>query len=111
MAPVIHAVPRPEWSPLPHTGCVGVEVKVLLGLPHLNIALLRFAPGGTIHEHAADFDIDVICLEGRGMTSVSGEPAALQQGERVRWPAGAAHRLWAEDQSCITLMVEHPPRP
>jgi quercetin dioxygenase-like cupin family protein len=107
----IQPVPRPAWSPLPFEGCVGVEGKVLLRLPHLSVVLLRLAPGGTIHEHAADIDIDVICLEGEGKTSVDGEQAMLRAGEQVRWPAGKAHRLWAEDQEMTTLMVEHTLRP
>ena len=82
---------------------------MLLEEEHLLLAMLRFRPGGTIHEHPAPVDADVICLEGRGMTSVGGEPATLQAGQRVRWPANAPHRLWTEDSEMITLMVEHLP--
>ena len=46
------------------------------------------APGGTIHEHSADIDIDLICLEGSGFTSLDGTPAEIRAGESVRWPAG-----------------------
>jgi len=109
MPPDIQPIPRPEWSPLPFEGCYHVEGKVLLRLPHLSLALLRFAPGGTIHEHPADIDIDVICLEGHGRTSVGGVAAELHSSEHVRWPAGLAHRLWTEDSQMITLMVEHRP--
>lgn len=100
-------VKRPSWSPLPYDGCVNVYAKSLLSLDHLGIAMLRFEPQGTIHEHPASFDVDVICLEGAGFTSVSGEQAAIQAGERVRWPAGEPHRLWTTDSKMITLMVEH----
>ena len=103
----IQPMPRPEWSPLPFEGCHGVEGKVLLRLPHLSLAMLRFRAGGTIHEHSADIDIDVICLEGRGMTSVSGVAAEIRAGESVRWPAGLAHRLWTETDDMVTLMLEH----
>ncbi len=75
----------------------------------LSLALLRFAVGGTIHEHPADIDIDVICLEGHGMTSVGGIAAELHASEQVRWPAGLAHRLWTEDSGMLTLMVEYRP--
>jgi quercetin dioxygenase-like cupin family protein len=105
----IQPIPRPEWSPLPFEGCHHVEGKVLLRRPHLSLALLRFSPGGTIHEHPADIDIDVICLEGHGMTSVDGIAAELHASEQVRWPAGLAHRLWTEDSQMVTLMVEHRP--
>jgi quercetin dioxygenase-like cupin family protein len=105
----IQPIPRPEWSPLPYDGCIHVEGKVLLRQPRLSLALLRFAPGGTIHEHPADIDIDVICLEGHGMTSVDGIAAELHASEHVRWPAGLPHRLWTEDCQMITLMVEHYP--
>jgi quercetin dioxygenase-like cupin family protein len=109
MRPDIQPIPRPEWSPLPFEGCRNVEGKVLLRLPHLSLALLRFAAGGTIHEHPADIDIDVICLEGHGMTSVGGVAAELRVSEQVRWPAGLAHRLWTEDSEMVTLMVEYRP--
>ena len=107
MKPEVRPVPRPGWTPLPYTGCRGVEARSLLRLEHLALALLRFQPGGTIHEHPADIDIDVICLEGRGLTSLDGEQAPLKAGEQVRWPAGIPHRLWTEDATMLTLMVEH----
>ena len=103
----INPVPRPAWTPLPFEGCRNVEFKALLRLDHLSLATLRFAPGGTIHEHPAGIDIDVICLEGRGMTSVGAEQAPLRAGECVRWPAHVPHRLWTEDSAMVTLMVEH----
>jgi hypothetical protein len=43
------------------------------------------------------------------MISVGGIAAELHASEKVRWPAGLAHRLWAEDSQMITLMVEHYP--
>lgn len=107
MQPHVQPVPRPDWAPLPYEGCQRVEGKVLLRLDHLSLALLRFQPGGTIHEHPAPFDIDVICLEGQGFTSVGGAAAALHAGEQVRWPAGIPHRLWTDDSSMLALMVEH----
>jgi quercetin dioxygenase-like cupin family protein len=109
MPPNIPPIPRPEWSPLPFEGCQTVAGQVLLRQTHLSLALLRFALGGTIHEHPADIDIDVICLEGHDMTSVRGIAAELHAAEQVRWPAGVAHRLWTEDSTMITLMVEHRP--
>jgi|FLYN01.1.fsa_nt_gi quercetin dioxygenase-like cupin family protein len=107
MALQINPVPLSTWTLLPYEGCHGVERKVLLRLDHLGVGLLRFAPNSTIHEHAADIDIDVICVEGEGMTSAGSEQAALHAGEHVRWPAGLPHRLWTEGSAMITLMVEH----
>ena len=107
MSVPVTGVPRPEWSPLPHSDCRGVEGKVLLALPRLHLAMLRFQPGGTIHDHAADHDIDVIVLEGEGMTSVGSETVVIAAGQSVRWPAGMLHRLWAEGGPLVTLMVEH----
>ena len=103
----INSVPVSNWKPLPFDGCSGVERKVFLSLDHLGLGLLRFAPNSTIHEHAADIDIDVICIEGEGMTSVGGEQAAIHAGEHIRWPAHVTHRLWTEDSEMVTLMVEH----
>ena len=101
-------IPRPDWSPLPHEGTAGVEGKVLLRSPTLVIAMLRFSPGGTIHEHDAPHDIDVVCLDGEGRVSVGGESFPFRAGESVRWPAGALHRLWTDAAEMTTLMFEHP---
>ncbi|MEM7032033.1 MAG: pyridoxamine 5'-phosphate oxidase family protein [Chloroflexota bacterium] len=103
----IKTIAHPEWKPLPNDGCINVEVKALTEFDHSFLAMLRFQPNGTIHEHSADINIDVICLEGQGMTSVAGEQAPIKAGEQVHWPAGLPHRLWTEDQGMQTLMVEH----
>ena len=100
-------VKRPSWTPLPFEGCVNVSAKALLSLPHLSIAMLRFDKQATIHEHAAEIDIDVICLGGSGFTSVGKEQSPIFEGERVRWPAGKPHRLWTTDDEMLTLRVEH----
>jgi lysyl-tRNA synthetase class 2 len=100
-------VKRPSWTPLTQEGCVNVFVKSLLSLDHLALAMLRFEKEATIHEHPADFDVDVICLGGSGFTSVGKEQSPIYEGERVRWPAGQPHRLWTTDDEMLTLMVEH----
>ena len=104
----IRPVPRPEWSPLPYEGCVGVEGKVLVREEHVFVAILRFARRGTIHEHAGPTDTIVVCLEGEGFTSLRDEVAPIRAGEQVRWPKGVTHRLWTEDTTMTTLMVEQP---
>lgn len=104
----IEQVKQATWTPLPHKGCVNVEYKSYL---HRNgriaIASLKFGQHATIHEHPADIDVDVICLEGEGFTSVSGEVVEIKAGQRVYWPAGKVHRLWTEATEMTTLMVEH----
>ncbi|MBL8161165.1 MAG: cupin domain-containing protein [Anaerolineae bacterium] len=107
MALDIQPIRSVDWLPLPFDGCRNVSVKMLLKLDHLGLALLRFEPDGTIHEHAADMAIDVICLEGAGMVSVGNEQGALRAGQRLRWPSGVPHRLWTTDSTMLTLMVEH----
>jgi quercetin dioxygenase-like cupin family protein len=89
-------------------GCIKVDGKTLLIQPDLVLALLRFQPHGTIQEHAADFEIDVVCLEGEGHTSVGDQVATFKAGQTVHWPALKEHRLWTGDSSMQTLMVEHP---
>ena len=107
MVPEVRTVPSADWSPAPHEGCRNVEGKALLRHPQVAIAMLRFGKNGTIHPHPAHFDIDVVCLEGQGMTSVDDEQAAISAGQLVRWPANAVHRLWTEEHEMITLMLEH----
>jgi quercetin dioxygenase-like cupin family protein len=101
-------VPRPQWSPLPYEGCVGVEGKVLVREADFFVAMLRFAAHATIHEHPGENDTLVVCIDGEGFTSVGGETAALHESERAFWPAGIPHRLWTEDTTLTTLMVERP---
>ncbi len=107
MKPEVTAVPGPAWEPLPYEGCSGVEGKVLLTRDELRIAMLRFGAQATMHEHSTAFDVDVICLEGSGTTSVGGEETAISAGELARWPAGDLHLLWTEGSEMVTLMVEY----
>jgi quercetin dioxygenase-like cupin family protein len=101
-------VPRSEWSPLPGDGVVGVEGKVLVREDDFFVAMLRFSPHATIHEHPGANDTVVVCIEGEGFTSVAGETATLRDSERVFWPADLPHRLWTEETTMTTLMVERP---
>lgn len=103
----IQPVKQPDWTPLAYEGCTNVAYKSLLKRDHIALAMLRFGHNATIHEHAADIDIDVICLEGQGFTSVGGEQAAIRAGQRIQWPADQPHRLWTEESEMITLIVEH----
>ena len=102
----IRSFPRPDWSPLPYDGCVGVEGKVLVSEDAFFVAMLRFAPGGTIHEHPGPNDTIVACIEGTGFTSVAGQVAPLEAGQQARWPKGVPHRLWTEGSTMVTLMIE-----
>jgi quercetin dioxygenase-like cupin family protein len=104
----IARIPRPEWSPLPGEGVVGVEGKVLVREEDFFIAVLRFRPHATIQEHPGPNDTLVVCIEGEGFTSVGSETAALHESERAFWPARIPHRLWTEETTMTTLMVERP---
>ena len=104
---LVTAVKRPEWSPLPFDGCRNVEGKVLLDEEHVGLAMLRFGLDATIHPHAGDSDAFVVCLEGRGHTSVADETSEIRAGEKVFWPKGVEHCLWTTDSEMVTLMV-HP---
>ena len=73
----------------------------------LMMVQLRFGPHGTIDEHAAAWEIDVVCLEGEGTTTVDGIAEPIHAGETIRWPAGKSHCLFTEDSTMVTLMVEH----
>jgi quercetin dioxygenase-like cupin family protein len=100
-------VPKPEWSALPREGCLNVEGKVLLRQDNLKLAMLRFAPDGTLDEHSAECEIDVICLEGEGFISIGDVQSSFRAGQSLTWPKGQLHKLWTGAQSMITLMVEH----
>jgi hypothetical protein len=95
------------WTPLPFEGCRNVYVKMLIKLDHLGLAMLRFDPDGTIHEHAAEIESEVSCLEGEGMISMGDEQSSFKAGQRLRWTVGIMHRLWTNDTTMLTLMVEH----
>ena len=109
MSPDIRPWPRPEWSPLPGKGVVGVDGRVLVRDGDFLVAHLRFAEHATVHEHPGLNDTIVVILEGEGFTSVGGETAPVRAGEHVRWPKGVPHRLWTEESAMQTLMIEaHP---
>jgi quercetin dioxygenase-like cupin family protein len=98
--------PRPEWSPLPFEGAVGVESRVLIREHGFFVAQLRFSEHATIHEHPGPNDTIVVCLEGEGFTSVAGVTSPLRGGQQARWPKDVPHRLWTEGSTMTTLMVE-----
>jgi quercetin dioxygenase-like cupin family protein len=103
----IRPIPRPGWDPLPFEGCVGVVGRVLVREDTYFVAELRFSEHATIHEHPGDNDTVVVCLAGEGFTSVAEETAKLAEGQQVRWPKGVPHRLWTDESTMTTLMVEH----
>lgn len=105
---MVRSVPGPDWSPLAIPGCRNVDGKVLMGQEELTVAMLRFSADATIHEHEADHEIEVVCLEGGGFTSVDGIEALIREGETVHWPARHPHRLWTRGFPMVTLMIEHP---
>ncbi|CAN5135262.1 hypothetical protein BH20ACT13_BH20ACT13_23740 [soil metagenome] len=102
----IRPIPRLGWDPLPHDGDVGIVGRVLVREDDYFVAQLRFSEHATIHEHPGENDAIVVCLEGEGFTSVAGETAPLREGQQVRWPRGVSHRLWTEDSTMTTLMIE-----
>lgn len=51
-------------------------------------------------------DTIVVCLKGEGFTSVDGETASIRKGQNVFWPRDVRHRLWTEESTMRTLMVE-----
>jgi len=102
----IRPIPRAGWDPLPGEGVVGVTGRVLVREEAFFVAELRFSERATIHEHPGENDTIVVCIGGEGFTSVAGETTALHEGEQVRWPRGIPHRLWTEDTTMTTLMVE-----
>jgi hypothetical protein len=53
-------------------GCTRVESKVLLIQPEVVLAVLRFQPYGTIHEHAVEFEATSFAWRGEGYTASPG---------------------------------------
>lgn len=89
------------------SGSRGCPRGGLLRRERLAVASLRFEPHATIEEHAASFEIDVICIEEQGFVSVGDQTFAFRSGQRVVWPALVNHRLWTDVASMQTLMLEH----
>ena len=100
------AIPRRDWTPVPRPGCVNVDGKVLLVREGLAVATLRFEPEATLDEHAAPYEIDVVCLEGEGFISVEDRINSFAASQWMTWPPGRVHRLWTAEHGMITLMVE-----
>lgn len=104
---MITRVKHPDWEPLPIEGAVNVEGRVFLDEPGIGLAMPRFGHNASFPEHAGDTDNRVVCVEGRGFTSVGGETAEIHTGEKVFWPTGVRHQLFTKDSEMTTLMV-HP---
>jgi quercetin dioxygenase-like cupin family protein len=104
----VRQFPRAEWSAMPAEGATGVESRALLHDGGLFVAELRFAEHATIHEHPSPNQIVALCLEGEGFTSVGVETAPIRAGEQAQWPPNVPHRLWTEDSTMVTLMIERP---
>ena len=96
-----------DWTPLGGPGSENVQGKLLLILDDLTVALLLFETDGAIPERSAPYPTDVVCIEGGGFTSVTGEEAELRTGYSVRWPATTPRRLWTETETMTVLMIEH----
>jgi quercetin dioxygenase-like cupin family protein len=106
--PQVHDWPRPEWTPVPRPGVVGVAMRLLDYTEGVQlIAQLRFDPNATIDEHDAPYPIDVYCLEGSGFTSIDGVAEPISAGQSVHWPADTMHCVWTEGSRMLTLMHEH----
>ncbi|MGB7338370.1 MAG: cupin domain-containing protein [Phototrophicaceae bacterium] len=105
----VQPIARQEWVALPNDGCHNVYAQILIKEPSPALVILKFEPHGTIHEHPADHDIDVVCLEGEGMVKVGDDVAPIKAGERVRWHSGIPHQLWTMDSTMKTLMIERYP--
>ena len=102
----VESQPRPDWAAFSLHQSHGVEFRVLLDRDGLVIAGLRFAKLASIGEHAAEIDIDVICVQGRGFVSVDSHSQPFSAGQQAFWPAGQLHRLWTAGSKMETLMVE-----
>jgi hypothetical protein len=70
----LEAFRRPQWSPLPHEGTVGVDGKVIVVEDRLQLAILRFAEHATIHEHPGE--TDTLWTEGSTMLTLMVERAS-----------------------------------
>ncbi len=103
---MIEKQPRPEWGPVPREGTRNVDGRVLLYKDNLVIANLRFSPNATIDRHSAPFDIDVLCIEGKGKTSIDDDVFDISAGDTIRWPRDKDHCLWTDDATMETIMVE-----
>ena len=99
--------PRPDWGALPNDGAIHIEGKVLLRDRRALVAMLRFAEHAGFEAHAAPWDCHVMCLEGSGFVLVGDEMSELRAGESVLWPKDMLHRLWTENSTMTTLMLEH----
>ena len=98
--------PKPIWNPLPKQGTRGVDCRVLLARDGIFLANLRFSADATIDRHSAPHEIDVICIDGAGFTSVGEEAFPIHAGQTVRWPRDIDHCLWTVGSEMETLMVE-----
>jgi hypothetical protein len=96
----VRPFPRPDWSPLPFDGCVGVEGKLLVREADFFVAMLRFPEHATIHEHPGEADTIVVCIDGSASRPLAARPRACERGSRFagrkafRTGSGPRRRRW-----------------
>ena len=99
--------PKPDWVTKSNDDAINVEMRLMLQHSSLTVAELRFGPFASFSAHDAPWSCHVLCLEGRGFVQVGNEKQTLSAGESVFWPARVMHRLWTEDSTMVTQMIEH----
>jgi len=104
---MVETQPRPDWIAFLAHQSKGVQYRVLLVRDGLGVCNLRFSEYASIGEHNAPYEIDVLCVAGKGFVSIGSESSGFSAGQRVLWPVGQQHRLWTVGSTMETLMIEH----
>ncbi len=102
----VRPFPRPDWSPLPYEGCVGVDGKLLTREGDFFIAMLRFQEHATIHEHPGAADTIVICLEGSGSRRSPARRCRSRPESRCAGQRASCTSSGRRTRTMKTLMVE-----
>jgi quercetin dioxygenase-like cupin family protein len=97
---------KPHWEPASRPVTKNVSLRLLLSGASLVVANLKCTHVATVDEHAASFQIEMLCISRGGFVSVGQQAHAIREGERVKFPPDVKHRTWAEDEEMETLMIE-----
>lgn len=72
---------------------------------HMKFAVMSFAPGTGLSEHAAPGDALVFALDGEGIIGYEGQEHRIKAGENFRFSAGGLHYVKAEGNFKMALLL------
>lgn len=82
-----------------------VVSKTLVQNDHVSMTLFAFADGEEISTHESGGDAFVVCINGKGIITIDGEPHELCEGDAILMPAKHPHAVLGKESFKMLLTV------